>query len=139
MSANSLRPKTVNSRIGSHPQGARDQQAAKKENNMKKPKAKKKTMLAEYDFSSGTKGKYAKLYNQGTNLILLEPDVAEAFPDSKSVNDSLRALASIIQVRSTLDSRLHIFRQPSSLDFPYRSYAFPNTLDARLWTLDSAF
>jgi hypothetical protein len=40
----------------------RDQQAAKKENNMKKPKAKKETMLAEYDFSSGTKGKYAKLY-----------------------------------------------------------------------------
>jgi hypothetical protein len=79
---------------------ARDQQAAKKENNMKKPKAKKETMLAEYDFSSGTKGKYAKLYKQGTNLILLEPDIAEAFPDSKSVNDSLRALASIIQVRS---------------------------------------
>jgi hypothetical protein len=42
MSANSLRPKTVNSPIGGHPQGARDQQAAKKENNMKKPKAKKK-------------------------------------------------------------------------------------------------
>jgi hypothetical protein len=41
-----------------------------------------------------------KLYKQGTNLILLEPDIAEAFPDSKSVNDSLRALASIIQVRS---------------------------------------
>jgi hypothetical protein len=68
---------------------------------MKKLKAKKETMLAEYDFSSGTKGKYAKLYKQGTNLILLEePDVAEAFPDSKSVNESLRALASIIQVRS---------------------------------------
>ena len=62
-------------------------------------------MLAEYDFSSGTKGKYAKLYNQGTNLILLEPDVAEAFPDSKSINDSLRALASIIQVRFIGDSR----------------------------------
>ena len=57
-------------------------------------------MLAEYDFSSGVKGKYTKLYKQGTNLILLEPDIAEAFPDSKSVNDSLRALASIIQARS---------------------------------------
>ena len=67
---------------------------------MKKSKAKKETILAEYDFSSGTKGKYAKLYKKGTSLILLEPDVAEAFPDSKSVNDSLRALASIIQVRS---------------------------------------
>jgi hypothetical protein len=67
---------------------------------MKKPKAKKEMMLAEYDFTAGTKGKYTKLYKQGTNLILLEPDVAEAFPDSKSVNDSLRALASIIQVRS---------------------------------------
>lgn len=67
---------------------------------MKKPEAKKETMLAEYDFSSGIKGKYAKLYKQGTNLILLEPDVAEVFPDSKSVNDSLRTLAAIIQVRS---------------------------------------
>lgn len=57
-------------------------------------------MLAEYDFSSGVQGKYTKLYKQGTNFILLEPDIAEAFPDSKSVNDSLRALASIIQVRS---------------------------------------
>lgn len=57
-------------------------------------------MLAEYDFSSGTKGKYAKLCNQGTNLILLEPDFTEAFPDSKSVNESLRAIASIIKVRS---------------------------------------
>jgi len=66
----------------------------------KKPKAKKETMLAEYDFSAGIKGKYAKFCKQGTNLILLEPDVAETFPDSKSVNDSLRALASIIQVRS---------------------------------------
>ena len=36
---------------------------------MKKLKAKKETMLAEYDFSSGTKGKYAKLYKQGTNWI----------------------------------------------------------------------
>jgi len=44
----------------------------------KKPKAKKETMLAEYDFSAGIKGKYAKLCKQGTNLILLEPDVVRS-------------------------------------------------------------
>ena len=46
----------------------------------------------EYDFSKGTRGKYAKRYAQGSNIILLDPDVAEMFPDSSSVNDALRAL-----------------------------------------------
>jgi hypothetical protein len=71
-------------------------------------------MLAEYNFSSGTKGNHAKLYNQGANLILLEPDVAEAFPDLKSINDSLRALASIIQVRFIGNSRLKLSANTSS-------------------------
>ena len=50
-------------------------------------------MLKEYDFRGGVRGKYAKRYAQGTNVIVLEPGLAKVFPDSKSVNNALRALA----------------------------------------------
>ena len=54
----------------------------------------------EYDFSNmtgGVRGKYAKDYQKGVKLIQLEPDVAKMFPDTKSVNEALRALSKIIQ------------------------------------------
>ena len=54
-------------------------------------------MLDEYDFSKGIRGKYAQRYKEGTNIIKLDDDVASMFPDSKSVNDALRALANIIK------------------------------------------
>ena len=64
---------------------------------MKKPPSKGKTgeMRAEYDFSGGVRGKYVDRYRRGTNVVLLDPELAEAFPDSKSVNDALRALVAI--------------------------------------------
>jgi hypothetical protein len=49
-------------------------------------------MLVEYDFSHGTRGKYAQRYSEGTNLVLLSPDVAEVFPDTEAVNEALRTL-----------------------------------------------
>jgi hypothetical protein len=49
-------------------------------------------MLDEYDFSRGVVGKYAGQYAAGTNIVLLAPDVAEAFPDAASVNEALRFL-----------------------------------------------
>jgi hypothetical protein len=52
-------------------------------------------MRSEYDFSGGVRGKHAKAYAEGTNRVTLDPDVAELFPDSRSVNDALRALADI--------------------------------------------
>jgi len=52
-------------------------------------------MRAEYDFSGGVRGKYVERYRQGVNLVLIDPELAEAFPDSKSVNDALRALVAI--------------------------------------------
>ena len=55
----------------------------------------KKAMLNEYDFSKGIRGKYSKRYAQGTNLVMLSPDVAKIFRDSESVNEALRALAKI--------------------------------------------
>ncbi len=39
-------------------------------------------MLDEYDFSNGVIGKYAKQYAEGTNIVVLDPDVAKVFPDS---------------------------------------------------------
>ncbi len=55
-------------------------------------------MLEEYDFSKGVRGKYAKRFHQGTNIVVLDPDVAERFPNSAAVNRALRSLA-IIQDR----------------------------------------
>lgn len=54
-------------------------------------------MLDEYDFSNGVRGKYAERYARGTNVVVLDPDVARVFPDAESVNQALRALAGIIQ------------------------------------------
>ena len=52
-------------------------------------------MLAEYDFRGGVRGKYAARFAAGTNVVVLAPDVAEAFPDSDAVNEALRALITI--------------------------------------------
>jgi Trm5-related predicted tRNA methylase len=54
-------------------------------------------MRPEYDFRGGVRGKYAERYARGTNVVLLDPDVAEVFPDSEAVNRALRALAGIIR------------------------------------------
>ena len=49
-------------------------------------------MRPEYDLRGGVRGKYYKQYMEGTNVVLLDPDVAAVFRDSKSVNDALRVL-----------------------------------------------
>jgi len=49
-------------------------------------------MRPEYDLRGGVRGKYYKQYKEGTNVVLLEPDVAARFPDSESVNQALRVL-----------------------------------------------
>ena len=54
-------------------------------------------MREEYDFSGGVRGKHYEAYRQGTNLVLLEPDVAKIFKDSAPVNSALRMLAKIAQ------------------------------------------
>ena len=57
-------------------------------------------MLDEYDFSEGVRGKYVDRFAKGSNVIVLDPDVAQVFPDSESVNQALRALAEIIRNRA---------------------------------------
>ncbi len=47
-------------------------------------------MRAEYDFSGGVRGKYVQRFREGTNIVVLEPDVAAEFKDSAAVNDALR-------------------------------------------------
>jgi len=49
-------------------------------------------MRPEYDFSGGVRGTHHAQYRAGTNVILLDADIAEAFPDSASVNRALRLL-----------------------------------------------
>lgn len=59
-------------------------------------------LRSEYDLSAlpgGVRGKYAQRYREGTNLVLLAPDVAAMFPDDESVNDALRALIKIARRR----------------------------------------
>ena len=54
----------------------------------------------EYDFAQmqgGVRGKYVERYRTGTNLVLLDPDVAQAFPNDASVNEALRLLMQIAQ------------------------------------------
>jgi hypothetical protein len=56
-------------------------------------------MLPEYDFSGAVRGKYYERYRQGTNVVLLDADVAEAFRDSAAVNDALRLLVSVAEAK----------------------------------------
>ncbi len=62
---------------------------------MKKAKDSEPDMLPEYDFRGGVRGKYATRFSEGSNVIVLDPDVASLFPDSKSVNDALRAIVKV--------------------------------------------
>ena len=48
-------------------------------------------MRDEYDFSAGIRGKYAERFKQGSNVVVLDPDVAAEFPTRESVNKALRA------------------------------------------------
>lgn len=54
-------------------------------------------MESEYDFSTGVRGKYAARFAQRSNVVLLEPDVAEVFSSPDEVNAALRALIGIIR------------------------------------------
>ena len=73
-----------------------------------KPKRKAVTegdILSEYDFSGAVRGKYYERYCQGTNVVLLDPDVAEVFRDAAAVNDALRLLVSLAEAKATQRKR----------------------------------
>ena len=59
----------------------------------KKTEPREPEMREEYDFSAGVRGKYAARFAEGSNVIVLDPDVAAVFRDPRAVNNALRLLA----------------------------------------------
>ena len=60
----------------------------------------KDTMRPEYDFSKAERGITARRYAEGTNVVLLDPDVAEIFPNGRAVNEALRTFARLTRTTS---------------------------------------
>ena len=59
------------------------------------------TMRSHYDFRGGVRGKYVSKYRAGTNVVVLDPDVAAAFPNATAVNRMLRTLLDVVPHRRT--------------------------------------
>jgi len=66
---------------------------------MKKETRRDGAMRDHYDFTGGVRGKYARRYAEGTNVVVLDPDVAQLFPNREAVNETLRAVAQIVQIQ----------------------------------------
>ncbi len=66
---------------------------------MKKAAEKNSGMRKEYDFQGGKLGKYASKFSEAANIVVLNEDVADIFPDSESVNKALKPLADLIRSR----------------------------------------
>jgi hypothetical protein len=60
-----------------------------------KPSDSGDALRPEYDFSGGVRSKYAQRFREGTNIVVLDPDVAAEFKDSQAVNDALRKLLKV--------------------------------------------
>jgi hypothetical protein len=68
----------------------------KKETRRKLPRD-EDTMRPEYDFSKGVRGKHAARYAEGTNVVVLDADVAREFRTTEQVNETLRAVSKLVQ------------------------------------------
>ena len=72
---------------------------------MKKATHKEDEMRDHYDFRGGVRGKYVARYAEGTNVVVLDPDVADMFPDRELVNETLRAVGRVVQMRERRRAR----------------------------------
>jgi hypothetical protein len=63
------------------------------------------TMRPEYDFSGAVRGITAARYAKGTNIVVVDPEVLDVFPNSGAVNEALRALAPVLRRRQTVRRR----------------------------------
>lgn len=63
------------------------------------PRSNHSAMRIEYDFSKGVRGKHAAQYAAGTNVVVIEPDVAAEFPTAEEVNETLRTVAQLLRRR----------------------------------------
>ncbi|HJQ24308.1 MAG TPA: hypothetical protein VKA60_10370 [Blastocatellia bacterium] len=78
------------------------------------PSASEDEMRDDYsflDWSKAERGKYAKRYAEGTNVVLIAPDVLDVFPDAESINRALRALADLIRASSTPKAHKRVARR----------------------------
>lgn len=62
-------------------------------------------MRSEYDFADAVQGKHHRAYKEGTNVVLLEPDIARVFRDSASVNRALRLLMDIARDQTSKNAQ----------------------------------
>ena len=76
---------------------------------MKKKTEHKDKLRPEYDLKSllkdGVRGKYAARYHSETNLVLLEPEVAKAFPNDKAVNDALKLVIKLTKIQENANPK----------------------------------
>ena len=85
---------------------------------MKKARASKErfadrdTLRPEYDFTVAVRGLTVARYAQGTNIVAVDPDVRDVFPDSRSVNDALRALAPLLREQRGTSGRTRRSTRP---------------------------
>jgi hypothetical protein len=63
----------------------------------------KEDVLPDYDFSKGVRGKYSGRFAEGSNIVMIDPDVRKYFPDQKSVNEALRGLATLIERKKKVE------------------------------------
>lgn len=70
-----------------------------KERGSRKPATERDTLRPEYDFSDARRGVTAARAAQGTNMVVIDSDLLDVFPDGPSVNEALRALAPVIRRR----------------------------------------
>ena len=69
----------------------------KKKHNHRASPSERDTMRREYDFSSAKRGVTAARYAEGANVVVIDPEILDVFPDSSAVNEALRALAPVIR------------------------------------------
>ena len=81
-------------------------------------------MRPEYDFSQGVRGKHYKAYRAGTNLVLLDPDLAKVFTNSASVNQVLRMLLELAKSNVPKETRPH--KEPTQVNRRRRRIAKVN-------------
>jgi hypothetical protein len=93
----------IPSRASRSESSARGEQIAGREESMKKKRARQRadrdTMRPHYDFRGGVRGKYVSRYRAGTNVVVLDPDVAAVFSSALAVNRALRTLLEVVPPR----------------------------------------
>ena len=84
-------------------------------------KVERDDMRPEYDFdyAEAVRGKYYhRLIKEGSNMVVLEPDIAKVFRDSAAVNDALRSLLKVSEITLRLNAKLNErSKKPSSNDY----------------------